>query len=126
LLHALEARLRAEGACVLRGAEHDRWDLEVRGGILGAARLLMGAEDHPGGKQLVRLRWWPEVRGRGPMLALGLVALTVAAARADASLAAAALGFGALLPALHIIEQSMAAMATIRKAVEQLRCGDTR
>src|SRR5205823_4005900 len=56
LLQALEARLRAEGACVLRGEEHDRWDLEVRGGILGAARLLMAAEDHPDGKQLIRVR----------------------------------------------------------------------
>jgi hypothetical protein len=109
---------------VLRGAEHDTWDLEVRGGILGAARLLMGAEDHPGGKQLVRLRWWPEVPERGPVLALGLAALSLGAAHGDARLAAAVLGLGALLPALHIIEQCMAAMATIRGAVERLRCGD--
>ena len=122
-LRTLEARLRVEGACVLRGAEHDAWDLEIRGGILGAARVLMGLEDHPAGKQLVRLRWWPEVPGRGPVLVLGLAGLTVAAARAGARLAALFLGFGTLLPALHIVEQCMAAMAAIRQTAGRLQNG---
>ncbi|HYT82491.1 MAG TPA: glycosyltransferase [Gemmatimonadales bacterium] len=122
-LRALEASLRLDGACVLRGEEHDPWDLEVRGGILGAARLLMGVEDHPGSKQLIRLRWWPVAPERGPLLAAGLAALTVAAARADAWLAALFLGFGALLPAVHIVEQCMAAMAAIKQAVQQLQRG---
>src|SRR5205807_3125735 len=39
-LESIEADLRAEAACVLRGGRHARWDLEVRGGFLGAARLL--------------------------------------------------------------------------------------
>src|SRR5207249_1407804 len=60
-LQAMEADLRADGVCVLRGERDARWDLEVRGGFLGAARLLMGVEEHAGGKQLVRLRWWPVV-----------------------------------------------------------------
>jgi len=120
-LRTLEARLRVEGACVLHGGEHDRWDLEVRGGILGAARLLIGVEDHPGGKQLIRLRWWPEVPGRGPFLTLGLAALTVTAAHVHAWLASLLLGFGTLVPALNIVEQCMAAMAAMRVAVERLR-----
>jgi O-antigen biosynthesis protein len=124
-LRALEARLRAERACVLRGEEHDRWDLEVRGGILGAARVLMGVEDHPGAKQLIRLRWWPKIPVRGPILALGFATLAVAALNAHAWSAAAVLGLGAVLPALHIVEQCMAAMATIRQGVEDLRRGET-
>src|SRR5437870_1264402 len=122
-LRTLEARLRVEGACVLRGAEHDAWDLEVRGGILGAARVLMGLEDHPGAKQLVRLRWWPDIPGRGPILVLGFAGLTVAAAHAGAWLAALFLGFGTLLPALHIVEQCMAAMAAIRQTAGRLQNG---
>src|SRR5205823_3444057 len=59
-LKTMEEGLRAEGACVLRGGRHDRWDLEVRGGFFGAARLLLGVEDHPGGHQMLRLRWWPD------------------------------------------------------------------
>jgi glycosyl transferase family 2 len=120
-LRALEAHLRAARACVLRGEEHDRWDLEVRGGILGAARVLMGTEDHAGGKQLIRLRWWPKIPWRGPVLALCFAALTFAAAHADAWPAAVVLAWGALLPVLHIVGQGMAAMATITQTVEHLR-----
>jgi len=122
-LHALEARLRAARACVLRGDEHDCWDLEVRGGILGVARLLMGVEDHAGGKQMIRVRWWPKIPVRGPILALGFAALSGAAAQAQLWVAAVLLGLGALLPALHIVEQCMAGMATIRQTVHQLKQG---
>src|SRR5439155_57576 len=103
----LERLLRAQHACVLCGDEHDGWDLEVRGGILGAARLLVGVEDHAGGKQLLRLRWWPKVPARGPLLALGLGALTFAAMQSHAWVPAVLLGLGALLPPLHIVEQCM-------------------
>ncbi len=120
----LERLLRAEHACVLCGDAHDGWDLEVRGGILGAARLLVGVEDHPGGKQLMRLRWWPKVPRRGPILALGLGVLTFAAVQAHAWLPAVLLGLAALLPLLHIVEQCMAAMATLQRAVGLLRDGD--
>jgi GT2 family glycosyltransferase len=122
-LRALEGGLRAGRACVLRGEEHDRWDLEVRGGILGAARVLMGVEDHAGGKQLLRLRWWPEIPRRGPLLALGFAALTGAAAYAQLWGGAVLLGLGVALPTLHMVEQCMAAMATIRHAIEHLRHG---
>src|SRR5207302_8240147 len=40
-LHSIEAALQARGARVLRGGDCDRWELEVRGGLLGAARLRM-------------------------------------------------------------------------------------
>ena len=123
-LRALERQLRAARTCVLCGDAHDGWDLEVRGGILGAARLLVGVEDHAGGKQLIRLRWWPRVPARGPMFALVVAALAVVAADAQAWLAAAALGLGALLPPLHIVQQCMAAMAAVQEAVARLRDGD--
>jgi GT2 family glycosyltransferase len=58
-LRSIESSLRGSGIPVLRGGAHDRWDLEVRSGPLGSARLIMGVEDHALGRQLVRLRWWP-------------------------------------------------------------------
>ena len=125
-LRGLEETLRTQHACVLRGDEHDPWDLEVRGGVLGAARLVIGVEDHPGGKQLIRLRWWPAVPLRGPVLAAVFTALTIAAAHAHAWAAAAFLGLGAALPPLHIVEQTMAAMATMRAAVDWLRDTEAR
>ena len=120
-LRAMEADLRTEGACVLRGGRHDAWDLEVRGGFLGAARLILGVEDHPGGHQMVRLRWWPVVPVRGPILTLGFAALTYGAVRDRAWVAAAVLGLGAGFFAWRVLEQSTAAMATVRDAVARLR-----
>jgi len=53
-----------------------------------------------------------------------VAALAVVAADAQAWLAAAALGLGALLPPLHIVQQCMAAMAAVQEAVARLRDGD--
>jgi GT2 family glycosyltransferase len=122
-LRTLEMQLRGEPACVLRGEEFDRWDLEVRGGILGAARLLLAAEDHAGGKQLLRMRWWPVIPWRGPVLALAFAGLAAAAAHARMGGAASLLALGAVLPALHIVEQCMAAMATMGQTIARLNKG---
>ena len=52
--------LRGDG--VRRGGDFDRWDLEIRDGPLGSARLLLSVEELGGGAQLVRYRCWPVVR----------------------------------------------------------------
>ena len=119
-LQSVHAALRAEGACVSLGGEHDRWDLEVRSGALGAARLLMGVEDLPGG-QLVRLRLWPHVAAVGPLLSALFAALAVAALADHAWFAAATLGLFSLVGALHTIAQGTSAMATLTRALQQLR-----
>jgi len=119
-LRTMEADLRVEGACVLRGGQHDRWDLEVRGGFFGAARLILGVEDHPGGHQMLRLRWWPDVPVRGPMLTLVFTALTYSAAQDHAWVAAAVLGLGAGFFTWRTLEQCTAAMSTVRDAVARL------
>src|SRR6266702_1226333 len=111
-LRSIEATLRATGACVLRGGAHDRWDLEVRGGFFGTARMLMGVEEHGGGRQLVRLRCWPNIPIRGPLLSVALAALALGAVHDHAWVAAALLGAGALLPVLKALEESAIAMAT--------------
>src|SRR3989449_1110941 len=93
----METDLRTDGVCVLRGGRDGRWDLEIRGGFFGAARLLMGVEEHAGGKQLIRLRWWPALPLRGPLLTLCFGGLTPRAAREPAWVAAMVLGLGAVL-----------------------------
>ena len=49
-----------EGTRVTDGGPYDRWDLEVPGGILARARLLVAVEDHGAGKQYVRIGLWPK------------------------------------------------------------------
>jgi len=120
-LRAIETSLRAAGACVLRGGPHDRWDVEVRGGFLGAARMLMAVEEHGGGRQLVRLRSWPVIPVRGPILTLGLGAVALAAIHDRAWPAAAVLGLCALLPLLKGMEEAAAAMATVASSLRRLR-----
>lgn len=53
ILHCEEA-LKAQRLVVKRGGDFDRWDLEVRGGLLGSARVLFAVEDHGAGTQYVR------------------------------------------------------------------------
>ncbi len=120
-LRAMETDLRADGVCVLRGGRDARWDLEVRGGFFGAARLLMGVEEHAGGKQLIRVRWWPVLPAAGPLLTLVFAVLTRGALGDQARVAAAVLGLGALLSAARVVEQCSAATATIREVVGRLR-----
>src|SRR5262249_19061161 len=73
-LQAIEETLRAEGTASLRGGGYDRWDLEVRRGLLGAVRLLATTEEHGAGRQLVRFRLWPKCSVQGFALIVALLA----------------------------------------------------
>jgi glycosyltransferase involved in cell wall biosynthesis len=58
-LQAIEVEQRVMGVVAVRGSPFDRWDLEVSGGMCGATRLSLGAENHSSGRQLLRVRCWP-------------------------------------------------------------------
>jgi O-antigen biosynthesis protein len=60
-LEMIEADLKSENVCVERGDIYDRWDLLIKGGALGSAKLFMAAEDHNGGKQYLRFRIVPRI-----------------------------------------------------------------
>src|SRR5262249_9849944 len=74
-LQELVQALRDRKARVVSGGPFDRWDIEVRSGALGAARLLMAVEEHERGSQLVRVRCWPRLLARSVTIigALGAV-----------------------------------------------------
>ena len=116
-LRAVEAALKAASAATRRGGDYERWDLEVRGGLLGAARLLAAAEDH-GGAQLVRFRWWPRWSHLAIALALLFAALTGGATFAQAWTAAAFLAAMTVLLAVRAALESARASATIARALE--------
>jgi len=98
-LRGIEEALREAGAVVRRGGDFDRWDLEVRGGLFGSARLLVGVEEHGQGQQMVRARTWPRVAAGGLVAVAALAALAarvLAAGPGTAAVAADVLALAAL------------------------------
>jgi GT2 family glycosyltransferase len=118
-LASVEATLRASGAAPIRGGDYDRWDLELRGGRLGAARLHMAVEEHGGGKQLVRFRAWPRYSSEGIGTLLLLSALSIWAAFDHAWLAAALLGAVAGMLVFRVLWEGAVTMTTILQALEE-------
>ncbi len=116
-LEAIESTLRTAGACVFRGGDFDRWDLEVRGSMLGAARLRTAVEEHGLGRQLVRFRLSPRPSVAGVVLAAFFAALAAAAAMDRASAAAIVLGLIAAALAAGIVEQCAATTAALLSPV---------
>ncbi len=110
-LRSIEADLIAVGAAVHRGGDFDRWDLEVRGGPLAAARIRATVEEHGGGKQLVRLRSWP----RFSRVAVAMI-VTFAA------LAAIALVGDGWIPSLVLA--ALAGLLAARMVAEAAAAGD--
>ena len=123
-LQAIEETLRAEGTASVRGGDYDRWDLEVRGGILGAVRLLATTEEHGAGKQLVRFRLWPRFSVQGFALILLLLAGAIGAVWDQAWCAAAVLLLIAALPTCRMLQECAGAMATVQQALQQARIED--
>jgi O-antigen biosynthesis protein len=117
-LQAIESSLRARGVPVLRGGTHDRWDLEVRNGSLGSARLILGVEDHALGKQLVRARWWPRCAPAGLVAAALFGALATGAALDGAWAASGVLAAVLVAFAVRTVLECAAATGAIAEAVE--------
>jgi hypothetical protein len=112
----LEGELRLRQAAVLRGGSFDSWDLEVRGGVLGAARMRMAVEEHGHGRQLLRFRVWPRVPA-GAIALVVLAALFAALAASRGSLGGVAI-FSAVTIALvvRILRECAAAVALLLRA----------
>jgi O-antigen biosynthesis protein len=111
----VKARLRQERMAVVDGGGYDRWDLAVRGGCIGGARLLMAVEDHGASRQYVRFRLWPTC-SRISLTLTGVVAVGAAVAARDGAVVAAVV-LGALwlvLAGRTIVECSIAEVALLR------------
>lgn len=120
-LEAIERRLLATGAAVLRGDAYARWELEVQGGAVGAARLRMAVEEHGAGRQLARFRLWPKPSLPGLAVGLALAGLAAGALLDGAWTVGAVLAAAALVVLARIAQECAGASAALRSAVDPHR-----
>jgi O-antigen biosynthesis protein len=113
-LGQIERVLLACGIAPRRGGDFDRWDLEVRGGLLGRVRIRHTVEEHGGGRQLVRFKVFPRVSKLAIALPVILLAPAALAAAGGEWFAAIALGLlGVAVLALTAREAAVAAALSL-------------
>ena len=103
---------------VRRGSEYDRWDLKLRGGLLGGLRLRIALEEHGSGKQLVLVRMMPTGSPLGFAMPLLFAALAAGAASDQAWWALGVLLTIALALTLRALWESGAATAMVIRVLE--------
>lgn len=119
-LRFIEAHQRLQGTVPLRGGQFDRWDLEVRGGIFGSARLALGAESHGSGRQLLRIRCWPRCSWIGGVLTAVLAALILQTASDGAWIECGALSVALVALASRIIYECAFSTGAFLSAVKEI------
>ncbi|ABK19216.1 glycosyltransferase [Syntrophobacter fumaroxidans] len=112
-LESLESGIRGLRTVVLRGGDFDRWDLELRGGLLGSVRVLMAVEEHGGGRQFVRVRTWPRCSTAGIAVTLLFGFLAACAALSHAWMACGLFYAIAFLFMIWIVKECSAAMSVM-------------
>ncbi len=121
MLKQLMSELKKSGAVTIHGSDYDSWDLEVRGGLLGTARLRMAVEEHGAGKQLYRFRIWPQGSLVAIAMVLLLTVLAVAAAGDGVWLVAGLLALFATLLGLRLVREYGLALGSLTSAINQLQ-----
>ncbi len=118
---SLRSALAAEFVVTRAGGDYDRWDLEARGGILGASRARMTVEEHGAGRQMVRVRIWPCWPAGGAAVAMVFAGLSAGAAAGGAWIACGVLGAPVVVIAARMVQDAGAATRAVLRAVHRLR-----
>jgi O-antigen biosynthesis protein len=116
-LRTVEAALRVDGAPALRGGDYDRWDLEIRTGMVGSARLFATVEEHGGGKQLARFRIRPRLSALAVTLVVAGGTLAGGAALSDAWTAFGVLAVLTLVVGVAAVAECSLATANLLRAI---------
>ena len=78
-LSAIEQKLIDSNTRVQKGNVFDRWDLQLRNGIISLNRALLTIEEHGAGKQFVRLKTWCRPSRTSLTLLIASTALSITA-----------------------------------------------
>ena len=116
----LDSQLGDLGFLVEHGGDYDRWDLQPRLGALAGARLRTTVEEHGGGKQNVRVRWWPHIAPAAPAVVVVLGSVGTGAALEAAYVPAGVLFAAAAILTAYLGLAVSAAMHGVRAAVASL------
>jgi GT2 family glycosyltransferase len=122
-LSAVQAALREAGNYAASGGSFDGWDLEVRSGLLGGARVTLAPEEHGAGKQNLIFRVRPFAAPTAQWVFGILAVLAVLAATHGGAIAALALGAAALGVAGLVVEAAGLATGAIEDAIARYRAG---
>jgi O-antigen biosynthesis protein len=117
-LGTVERAVRTAGGLSVRGGDFDDWDLEIRGGLLCAARLRSAVEEHGAGRQLVRFRIAPRISPFAVVLVPLFALLACGAAMASAWVAAGALGACAVALIARVASECGSAIGSALAALE--------
>ena len=117
---AFDRQLRLRRTSVAAGSESDRWDLEVRCGLLASVRSLVAIEEHGEGKQMIRLRVWPKFYTATLLLASLLTAFAALAVLDGAWTVATILGVLLGLFVTRALFEASIAMRSVQAVVNEL------
>lgn len=115
----LDTAIRGMGGVTQSGGPYDRWDLKTRGGLFGAARLLIGVEEHGSGRQFVRVAIRPVVRPAA-VVAVAVLAALAALAWQDARAVAMAFVALALVATLVALAQCGSAISLALAGADEI------
>jgi O-antigen biosynthesis protein len=116
----LHDALAARGAFVRSGGPFDRWDLELRVGLLGAAKIRTAVEEHGDGRQLLRARIWPSALAGGAAAVLLLALLSLYAVLDGHPWVATTIAAGLALLALLAAEGAGTAMGLALSELDRI------
>jgi len=119
-LAKLQASVVESGSVVMAGSDFDRWDLQIRGGLLGGVRVLMTTEEHGAGKQMVRFRVSPKWSTLALVPAMLFTLISLGAAGDDAYPVSVLSAVCAIIVVMRALADSGFAAGSVSEALGQL------
>ena len=119
-LNLLENRLKTSKVTLVHGGEFSFWDLGIRAGFCGGARIMMAVEDH-GMKQLVRFKVWPRMHALAMSLFATFTFVAVFAIFNGAFGVGGILSGAAAITFFRFRHEALSAIATFEKDINEIK-----